>query len=369
MKVIVLGGAGDMAGRAVEDLAFTEGIERVTIADRNVAAAETLARKLSGAMAKVDVKRIDADHHAGLVEAMKGYEAAASGLGPFFIYEPKLVKAAIEAGVNYASLCDEWESARFVIENFDGPAREAGVTVITGLGTSPGITNVACRYLAGMFDRVREIHVSVYQPLQAGGGPAVIPHMLHIMSGEISIWRGGRREVVRALSESKEVEFPRYGGIKVWNMGHAEPETVPRFIPGLEEVTFFMGFGPGSSIFVNAAKMGLFAGGAGKVTGRVIAAIERLTAGEPEWGAVRIDAIGERGGVEERETLCGIGQMREATGLCLSVGTAMMVKGKLLTEEGGVYAPEACIDPRPFIDTIRAKGIKAYSDLEMKNIL
>ena len=40
MQIIVLGGAGDMGSRAVEDLATTEGVRRVTIADRNVPAAE-----------------------------------------------------------------------------------------------------------------------------------------------------------------------------------------------------------------------------------------------------------------------------------------------------------------------------------------
>ena len=36
MKIIVLGGAGDMGSRAVEELAEAEGVEQVTIADRNL---------------------------------------------------------------------------------------------------------------------------------------------------------------------------------------------------------------------------------------------------------------------------------------------------------------------------------------------
>ena len=39
MNLIVLGGAGDMGSRAVEDLARAPGVERVTIADRSKAAA------------------------------------------------------------------------------------------------------------------------------------------------------------------------------------------------------------------------------------------------------------------------------------------------------------------------------------------
>jgi len=57
--------------------------------------------------------------------------------------------------------------------------------------------------------------------------------------------------------------------------------------------------------------------------------------------------------------------MREATGLSLSVGTLMLARGELLTAQGGVYAPEACLDPRAFISCLSAKGIKAYEDLAM----
>ncbi len=45
MEVIVLGSAGDMGSRAVEDLAMSEGVHRVTIADPNVSAARQIAAR------------------------------------------------------------------------------------------------------------------------------------------------------------------------------------------------------------------------------------------------------------------------------------------------------------------------------------
>jgi hypothetical protein len=93
--------------------------------------------------------------------------------------------------------------------------------------------------------------------------------------------------------------------------------------------------------------------------------IERVTAEEPEVGAVRIDVWGKVAGEEVHRTARGIGHMREATGLSLSVGTLMLARGELLTEEGGVYAPEACLAPQKFIAYMGAKGIKAYEDLAM----
>jgi lysine 6-dehydrogenase len=367
MKIIVLGGAGDMGSRAVEDLAASEGVRRVTIADRNVTAARGIAARIGNQGAEVDVRQIDADDHRGLVEAMEGYDVAASALGPFYLFEAKLVRAAIEAGVDYASICDEWEAAGAAIDQFDGEARAKGVTAISGLGTSPGFSNMGIRYYAERLDRMHRADVYVYQPLDAGGGEAVIQHMLHIISGQVVTWREGKRVMVPACSEERIVEFPRFGPVKVWNMGHSEPETVPRFVPGIEEVNFLMGFGRGSGLFIQPAKWGLLSSRRLRdAVARAVAFVEqRSSDGEPAPGSVRIDVWGELAGEQVHRIACGIGQMREATGLSLSIGTRMLARKELTTDQGGVYAPEACLDPGRFIAAMGAKGIRAYEDLAM----
>jgi lysine 6-dehydrogenase len=356
-----------MGSRAVEELARSEEVTRVTIADRNVAMARDIATRLAGQSAEVDIKPVDANDHAALVEVLRGYDVAASALGPFHVYETRLVGAAVEAGVDYASICDEWEPAGTVIDQFHGLARERGVTIITGLGTSPGLSNVGIRYYAEQLDRVRWANVYVYQPLDAGGGEAVVHHMLHIITGRVVAWRGGRRVMIPACSEERVVEFPRFGRIKVWNMGHSEPETVPRFLPGIEEVNFFMGFGRGSGLFIRPARWGLL--GSRRIrTGaaRLVSLAERMSStGEAAEGAVRIDVCGELGGQEVRRLACGVGQMREATGVSLAVGTLMLARKELLVEGGGVYAPEACLDPQTFISRFSQWGINAYADLAM----
>ena len=367
MKIIALGGAGDMGSRAVEELAEAEGVEQVTIADRNVEAAQQLAARLEGRKATADVRPVDANDHHGLVEAMRGYDVATSALGPFYLFESKLVRAAIEAGVNYTSICDDWLAADEVVTQFSQAARQSGVTVITGLGTSPGISNVGVRYFADRMDKLRRVDICVYMPMQAGGGEAVIAHTLFIMSGKVAAWREGKRMMVRACSEERVLDFPRFGAVKVWNMGHGEPVTVPLFIPEIEEVNFFMGFGQGSNWLVVPAKLRLLGGKRRqRVLTRAVSRLEHMgEPKEPEWGAVRIDAWGERGGQEAHETACGIGQMREATGLSMAIGTLMLGRKEVLTTEGGVYGPEACFDPVKFLTRLRDCGITAYSDLQM----
>ena len=368
MKYIVLGGAGDMGSRAVEDLASSEGVTQVTIADRDIARAETIAANLRGARAAVDVVGVDADDHAGLVRAMTGYDVAASALGPFFKFERKLATAAIEAGADYASICDEWEAAEDVLDNLGDVARARGRTIVTGLGASPGMTNVGIRYLASKLDRVRRVEVYVYQPLDAGGGEAVLRHMFHIMTGDVTVWRNKRRVQVRACSEKRRVEFPQFGAIDLWNMGHAEPVTVPRFIEGIDDVSFFMGYGRGARAFVWPARANLFA--SPRRVDLAVKAVTKLDAlldkgGEPGIGAVRLDVWGTGDDREQHHILCGVGQMRDVTGLSLSVGAQMLGHRELVTTKPGVYAPEGCLVPEMFIARLREKGVEAFEDVAM----
>lgn len=366
MQIIVLGGAGDMGSRAVEELSTAEGVTRVTIADRNLPAAEMLAARLAGRAAKVDVRGVDARTHSDLVEAMRGYDVAASALGPFYLFEARLVAAAIDAGVNYASICDEWQAAEEIFTRYDQPARERGRIVLTGLGTSPGMSNVAIRYLANQLDRVRRADVYCYQPLTAGGGEAVLRHMLFIMTGDTRVWRQRRWQTVPACSEEHVVEFPKFGRLKVWNMGHSEPATVPRFLPEIEEVNFFMGYGRGAMLFVWPARRGWFArAGVVESTVKLAGWIERMLAGaQPSPGALRIDVFGEKDGIESHRIMCGTGTMREATGVSLAVGALMLARGET-TAEAGVFAPEGCLDPERFIERLRTLGVAAFEDIAM----
>jgi len=367
MRIIVFGGAGDMGSRAVEDLAAEEGVEKVTIADRDRPAAEKVAAGQRGKRAQVDVRTVDADDSKALVDAMRGYDVVASALGPFYRFEVKLARAAIEAGVDYASICDDWSAAQEVLSELDNPARSAGRTIVTGLGTSPGLSNVVIKYLAGQMDHARRADVSIYQPLNGGGGEAVLKHMMFVVSGDVPAWRQGRQVMAPACSESKLVKFPRFGRIKVWNMGHTEPVTIPRFISGIEECNFFMGFGRGAGLFIWPARMGVFRSDRRiDFVARQLARIERLTSGqEAAPGGLRVDVWGEKDGQEVHRMACGVGRMREATALCLSAGVQMLGRKELSVCDGGAYAPEACLDPETLVSAMRAKGVEAFEDLGM----
>ena len=51
---------------------------------------------------------VDGDDPVSLARAMEGYDIAASALGPFNRFESKLVRASLDAGLHYTSVCDEY---------------------------------------------------------------------------------------------------------------------------------------------------------------------------------------------------------------------------------------------------------------------
>jgi saccharopine dehydrogenase-like NADP-dependent oxidoreductase len=72
VEVIVLGGAGNMGSRTVEDLVTSHGVRRVTIADRNAPAAREIIARVDGHRAEIDFRHVDAYNHDELVRAMRG---------------------------------------------------------------------------------------------------------------------------------------------------------------------------------------------------------------------------------------------------------------------------------------------------------
>lgn len=365
MKIVVLGGAGHMGSSAVEDLAATPGVDLVTIADQDVGRARALAERLTAATARLQVTAVDANVKDSLVAVMRGHDVAASALGPFHRFETKLVSAALEAETDYASICDEWEPTQKVFDKFDAEARDQGRTVLIGLGTSPGVTNIAFAHLAAGLDRVDRVAISCYQPLHGGGGRALLQHALHTLAGRTTIWRRGKRLRTAALGEEAVVEFPACGGLRVWNMGHAEPLTIPRYWPEVREVSFMMGFGFASPLLVHPARWGLFSTPSRiDAAVEVIAWIESWTRRERAQGAVRVDVEGSLGGAPVQRLACGIGEMRRVTGISLAIG-ACMVARRQLRASGGVFAPEGSIPTDRALAEFARRGLQLYADLGM----
>jgi len=363
MKIIALGGAGDMGSRAVRDLAEQPDLEVLVIGDYNETAARALAREIDDE--RVSALKVDANNHEALVAAIEPFDVAASAVGPFYRFECTCAAAAIEAGRHYVSLCDDYDAAQAVLQ-LDAQATERGVTVLTGLGWTPGISNVLARKAAEQLDEVRAIRVAWGSSASDSEGFAVILHTLHIFCGTVPSWQDGKLIDVPAGSDKQRVLFPEpLGECNVFHLGHPEPVTLPLTYPGATTVTLKGGL---SEDMLNSLAKLMATLRLSNTHGKRVAVAKLLKVLLPVIGrigrpahpcsGIRVDVEGTKDGEPITITYGATDNMDRLTGLPLAIGAAMLARGEIT--ERGVVAPEACIPPDAFIAELAKRDVTVY---------
>src|SRR5690606_1528640 len=102
---------------------------------------------------------LDVRDHEAVVSALKEHDVAAGAVGPYYLFEERLVKAAIEAKVPYVSICDDHDAAQAVFA-LDPQAKERGITILTGAGWTPGLTNILAKKGVAMLDKATRVNIA-----------------------------------------------------------------------------------------------------------------------------------------------------------------------------------------------------------------
>lgn len=361
MKIVVLGGTGDMGSAVAQDLLEFTDVQQVTIAARNTAAAEKLVSALGDARAVV--QKIEAASHTDLVRVMQKHDVAAGALGPFYRFEKPLVEAALAAGVDYVSICDDHDAVQAVLP-LDRAAASKGRKILTGLGWTPGITNILARKGYDELDNVEKIQVYWAGSTGDSAGLAVILHTLHIFTGKVVSFQDGKFIEVQAGSGKEIVDFPTpLGKITVFHLGHPEPVTLPRYLPGVQAVSLKGGLAENylHSLAKTIVALGLTSTASRKQKlGTLMKKMLPLfpTAKDRSLSGARVDITGVRHGKKVQVTYTTVDRMRRLTGIPLSIGACMLAQGKI--KRCGVFGPEAegAINPDDFLQELARRDIK-----------
>lgn len=404
-EVVVVGAGGDMARVAVARLLALRGDCRMTLADRDLERARRLASSLGGE--RLVPRHVDIFDRPLLVEVIAGADLVVNCTGPYYRTAKAVLEACIAAGADYVNMCDDEDSALSML-TLGREAHERGLTALICCGIAPGLVNVLARAAADELDAFEDIElawVSGQAPPgedRPAGSAGVIEHMLHCCVGMCATVRDGTRTYIPAFKLGRVIDFPPpLGPYRVFELGHAEPATIPRFMPGLRNLRTMGAIYPP---FLN----GLFRGIAGQVTrGSVdmgeavgfIAALDRgerpsglrpflgllsgtlgqLLSGEigpgdlrgliqAATGRLQAEALGgihvSVSGVKDGRRACvsvseasvqgaGEGSMDidVVTGTCLAAFASLMLEGEVAGK--GVTAPEACVDPRRYLDELK----------------
>lgn len=365
MRFVVIG-CGGVGGTAARRVAASGAVDDLVVADVDAELVEKLAADLGA-----EAARCDARDPGRLAEVFAGADVVFNAVGPFHRFALPIVQAAIDAGAHYVDINDDFDVAEALVrdERWDRAAKSAGVTVLTGAGVSPGLTNLLARWASDQLDSTSTVEVLMAVPFQVNMGRTINDHMFHCVSGVVTQFLDGDYRKVPAGSDRRRFQLqPPFGSYEFGFMGHSESITVPRFIPGLHEATtrFTWLQDAGNHLYETLDELGLMSDERGDLPMSPRAFLSEYTASPAGEAALGIDitdaplgavwqvvANGSRNGLETSivmEAHYMYGDSQDGDTLTAVPAAAMI--GELLAgriTETGVLAPEGCIDPVPFV--------------------
>lgn len=362
MNVVVLGGCADMAVPLLALLKGDPDVRRVTLADINYEKASRIATRMGR---KFNSVQCDAEQPGTVIAAVTGNDVAMGYIGPFYLYEKRMAGCAIETGVPYVSIADDYDAYLDVI-TLEEKAREKNIKILTGFGNSPGLTQVLARKGYNDLPNARRINVNWCAGSNESVGPSNLIHLFHIFNGTTLQTISGKEVCVKSGRGKKTVSFPEpIGRSHVYYTGHAESVSLPRNLSGLTEVTLHGGIKPNYIVILVKllSLMGLSKTHFRRsVLAKLVHRIENLFAFQGIDKSVgRVDIHGEASGRPCFKYFTYVGHIAEITSIPAYVAAKWLVEGRFHSYPGGVYSPERLLEyPNAFIEALKEHRIDIY---------
>lgn len=381
MKLVILGGVGAMGVHASPELINSGRFDQVVIADVDLPKAQQMAA--AWGLPPEAVIALDASDDAALEKLMAGKPAVVVNALPKR-FTLNVTRAAIATTnikvIDLSSLSPE-------LRALDAEARAAGVTYVSGCGSSSGLTNMMAKHGARQMDAIEAIEISFATFRSIALSPASIDGVF---------WEFGPDSVrgyvaddeykqVPLWAESKEVEFPQpYGRLTVYAVPHSEPRTLSRNL-GANYVIVRATFPPKvMRLMRTLVDYGFFAPEPVAINGADMSRRELIwqylaqapeANQEPLWGyALHVNVTGLVSGQRLRRTLWTTHPSGDQPGWSGSDAWAKcvafpLVAGSLLLADGnsvgaGIDAPEAFLPAGPFLSELQTRGLCVHEQIE-----
>jgi lysine 6-dehydrogenase len=380
-KIIVLGGVGAMATETTIDLVKTSDFDQITVADIDLAKVENLIEKLADRRLK-GVK-INAESITDMAALIKGYDVVANGLPR--VYCENAIRAGIRAGVDMLDLISPHEETLAL----DGEAQEAGVSIVGGVGITPGITNILAQLCVDRLDSVEQIDID----FAAFRSIAHSPGLLHVILWEFDprtenrfYYEDGNLVPNPPFSGARTVHFPEPIGTQTtYYVPHGESQTLSKNVKGVKKVYIRGCFPPRAMDLVRTLyNYGIYTAEETAYIGNRIVPLEfinhyLLSAPEGDqtevWGySVQVEVIGTLRGydvlyrfVTSHPPMNKWGGHRaysKNVGIPLSIGAQMVAQGKAIKK--GVDGIETMLPAAEFVEDLRKRDFVINESLDYR---
>lgn len=231
--VLVLGGYGNFGKRIATALAG-KGID-VVIAGRSADKAKALASRLG---ARADFAAFDAN--SDLADRLARIKPAVvvNTCGPFQGADYQVAETCIECGIHYIDLADGRD---FVtgITALDERAKAAGMVVVSGASTVPGLSSAVLEHFAPVFSRIDRLSFGISPGQQAERGLATTRGIMSYVGKPLKPFPGFRQPAF-GWQDLYRQDFPVLG--KRWMANCDIPDLdllPPRY--GIRKIRFSAG--------------------------------------------------------------------------------------------------------------------------------
>jgi lysine 6-dehydrogenase len=388
MKVLVIGASGQMGAMTVRDLVDNYDVE-VIAADMKLDRVKQVVSMLK--TDKVRAMELDATDPSALKAAAKGVDVVVNSA--WYELNIKIMPVAIDVGAHYTDLGGFYDHT-FEQLKYDKKAKDAGVTCVLGIGSSPGITNVCGAAGAARLDQVDTVNIYCTWGTKEDTSAAAFPSysvrtVLDELTQNPPIVDGGKHKRMPVLSGETDVLMPEPAGkVIAYYIKHSEPATMAEFIgKGTKNVSFRIGFPANDfATFKTLAQLGFSSDekieiGGARISPKefitamylnAVASSRQVTEVVDEYDYFRIDVIGRKDDMpstvtyyvrtwNDRET--GISSGRD-TSVPPSITAHWLSSGQI--KKRGTLPPEACIDPKPFFEELGKRKILVDEETESR---
>lgn len=385
MKIGVLG-TGLMGKEVARDLAGSDGIKEIGLADIDLQRAQDICYQLQSPL--MTAYQVNAKNEDELADFMSRFDVVVNAL--FYTFNEIVAKTGIKVGTSVVDLGGHIDHITDKVLDLEGKARAAGVTIIPDLGVAPGMINILSGYGVSKLEKAASIQLFV-------GGIPVHPETPlkynHVFSMEgvldhytdsSEIIRENKLITVPSLSEIESITFDDFGELEAFHTSGGT-STLTKSFPFLDTLEYKTIRYPGHAekfkllVDLNLTRNNYEVVVDGvqisprKVLLKVLDPIVDL---KDKEDAVLLRAIikGYNKQVKTQFTYemttykdqqTGVTAMARATANTISVAAQMIADGTITKK--GVYPPEKIIPGEAYIEEMAKRGVIIKEKISMEN--
>lgn len=360
MQILLLGGSGDIGFNVVEHLSSMKEIQQLVIADNHIKLGQEKQRQAQ-IKTKIDFipLQLGEEMHT-MATLMEEFDYVINCIGPFYQYGVPIAQAAIAAGVHFMDICDEWSTTKELLA-MDKRVKERGIILLTGMGWSPGLTNLAVKKIIQDLQEIEKVTISLGSNSSGIKGLGMIKHLLYCRREEPFFYREGRLVKPSQHQERSMIEFlPPFQEVMVNTITHPELITIPQYFPEIKHLQVQGALTPPwlNQLVFRLAKFPLFR--SDKYLEGLASQLYRyqllFSRSRHFFSTFRVDVWGKKDQERRHRVLQLIEKKGQLVGI--SVVTALKMLQKQQSLSPGVYAPEGCLDPHLFFQKTASSGLE-----------